>query len=337
MMASSPFDKASPSAAACAGLILMYHRISVTPTDPWALGVSPEHFEEHLEVLQRHYDPVTLAEIASATRSGRAITVTFDDGYVDNLSVAAPLLARYEVPATVFVTTGSIGSCREYWWDELERALLSPDELPDDFAVASSPGIEKRSLGAARFYTRAERQSDQVWIARKQGSPSSRLAFFREIHGRLMPAPDTERRAALEQIMGWAGQQDHACTDLRCMSREELRELTRHELIEIGAHTTTHPQLPSLSAPQQLSEIIESRTLLQTITGETVASFSYPYGLFTDESKQIVRAAGFSRACSTLPRGVIVGDDAWALPRIKVGDWDGATFEKALALRLAGA
>jgi peptidoglycan/xylan/chitin deacetylase (PgdA/CDA1 family) len=316
----------------------MYHRISVTPTDPWALGVSPEHFEEHLELVRRYYDPVPLAEIANATRSGRAITVTFDDGYVDNLRIAAPLLARYEVPATVFVTTGSIGSGREYWWDELERVLLSPDELPDDFAVALNPDIEKRSLGATRSYTRDERQSDKVWLARKQGSPSSRLAFFREIHGRLAPALDSERRAALDQIVRWAGDQGHARTDLRCMSREELRELARCERIEIGAHTITHPQLPSLSAPAQLSEIIESRTSLQTITGETVSSFSYPYGLFTNESKEIVRSVGFSCACSTLPRGVAVGGDAWALPRIKVGDWDGATFEKLLAWHLdAGA
>ena len=62
------------------------------------------------------------------------VVVTFDDGYADNFHNAKPLLERYEIPATVFVTTGYLQDQREFWWDELERILLQPGTLPRFFA-----------------------------------------------------------------------------------------------------------------------------------------------------------------------------------------------------------
>ena len=59
------------------------------------------------------------------------MAVTFDDGYLDNILNAKPILEKFEIPATVFVCAGMIGRDGELWWDQLERALLLTKKLPN--------------------------------------------------------------------------------------------------------------------------------------------------------------------------------------------------------------
>jgi peptidoglycan/xylan/chitin deacetylase (PgdA/CDA1 family) len=103
--------------------ILGYHRVHTGGPDPLQLSVSPAAFEEHLAVLVRTTRPMRLAAVrdalASAAVPGRAVVLTFDDGYADNLYVALPLLERFDVPATVLVTSAARGE--EFWWDRLAR------------------------------------------------------------------------------------------------------------------------------------------------------------------------------------------------------------------------
>src|SRR5262245_50672892 len=84
------------------GLILMYHRVADPDLDPWGLRVSPEHFAEQLEVVNRYFHPLSMQDLLRhlqrAKVPNRSIVVTFDDGYVDNLQHARPLLERYDVP-----------------------------------------------------------------------------------------------------------------------------------------------------------------------------------------------------------------------------------------------
>ena len=137
-----------------AAIILRYHRIAEAPHDPWPLCVSPRHFDQQLEVMSRHANVVPLAELTKALTEGRP----FGRAIVDNVRrrlrrqpphAAKPLLERHAAPATVFVTTGQIGSAREFWWDELERLLVAPSGLPertgaDDWAAASSVAVRRR-------------------------------------------------------------------------------------------------------------------------------------------------------------------------------------------------
>ena len=88
-------------------VVLMYHRVTELDVDPWNLSVTPANFERHLTVIRRHAAPVHLHDLAAARSRGdmpeRGVAITFDDGYANNLNRAAPLLAQYELPATVFV------------------------------------------------------------------------------------------------------------------------------------------------------------------------------------------------------------------------------------------
>ena len=98
-------------------VILGYHRVADVASDPSSLCVSKRRFADHLDCLRRHYNPMSLQGLVEAVSAGevprRGVVVTFDDGYADNLHSARPLLEQYDVPATVFVITGQIGSKRE--------------------------------------------------------------------------------------------------------------------------------------------------------------------------------------------------------------------------------
>ena len=94
-------------------MILVYHRVAEANVDPWALGVSPAHFAQQLQVLNTIANPVSLRDLLSAKSDRelppRPVCITFDDGYADNLYAAKPALEAYRVPATVYVTTGYLG------------------------------------------------------------------------------------------------------------------------------------------------------------------------------------------------------------------------------------
>jgi peptidoglycan/xylan/chitin deacetylase (PgdA/CDA1 family) len=91
--------------------VVVYHTISSPPTAlPSNIDVSPEKFESHLRWLARRRKRVeTLERLLSIPESERRIAITFDDGFQDNLTVALPLLEKYELPATIFVAAGFIG------------------------------------------------------------------------------------------------------------------------------------------------------------------------------------------------------------------------------------
>jgi peptidoglycan/xylan/chitin deacetylase (PgdA/CDA1 family) len=112
------------------GAILLYHRIADDPHDPFGILVSPATFRAHVELLAERYRPVSLAEIAAGVERGRvperAVAVTFDDGYADNLTEAKPILTAAGVPATVFVASGLVDGGQPLWWYELAQLLDGP-------------------------------------------------------------------------------------------------------------------------------------------------------------------------------------------------------------------
>src|SRR5690606_1573250 len=115
-------------------LVLMYHRIASPSIDPWQLSVSAENFEQHLQVLQKSNRVVSLSQLVHHRHNNlcrkNKIAITFDDGYLDNFTVAKPLLEKYGLPATFFITSCNLDGQKEFWWDELGRIILQTPELP---------------------------------------------------------------------------------------------------------------------------------------------------------------------------------------------------------------
>jgi peptidoglycan/xylan/chitin deacetylase (PgdA/CDA1 family) len=305
------------------GVVLLYHRIADEVSDPYGLCVTPAHFEQHLQCVREAGQPMSLSDLSRSLRSGavpdRAICLSFDDGYLDNLEHAAPLLRRYDVPATVFVTTGRGGRDREFWWDELERVFMQPGVLPERLDLDIDGDLRSWSLGTAARYTTDDQVRCRGWHLNDEHSPTARHTVFRDVYHRVRPLPVGPRTAVMDRLLAWAGLQS---ADVRrthaVMQPQQVAELARDGLVQIGAHTINHPDLPSQDRATQHDEIGSSKRQLEDWLGAEVTGFAYPYGLYNDESVDAVRDIGFDFACAGDHQLVRRRAHPLLLPRIDV-------------------
>lgn len=287
------------------GLILLYHRVAEPAADPYGICVSPANFEAHMAALRRVATPLSLDEMLAAARSGalppRAVAVTFDDGYVDNLTEAQPILEKYRIPATVFVVAGMLDQ-EAFWWDELVRAVCVPAALPGTLALTI----------AGRLHS---------WTV--DGAAAGRRRLLAALHSALRDLPAEQRRPLLGQLWGWAGEPAWPAAG-RPLTGGELVDLAGREGITIGAHTMSHRSLAGLPPGEQRLEIGESKSRLEQLVGRPVTSFSYPYGMPRDVSAvtvDLVQEAGFPYACTNTIGVVCDTYEPFRLPRYWISNW----------------
>ena len=230
-------------------LILMYHRVAAPPVDPWGLAVHPDRFAAHMEVLRKHRTPLAMSEVVRRLEDGtlpdNAVAVTFDDGYVDNVSDARPRLAAAGVPATIFLVAGALGQPREFWWDELARGILGRREALD-CEIAVDGDLCRLTFPAASG-SEDDLQANKSWRAWHQPS-TARQRTFLEFWRRLRDARAAARDEAMNRFREAANLPAADPADLP-MAPGDVAQLVRDGLFEIGGHTLTHPPLPVL-APQ---------------------------------------------------------------------------------------
>jgi len=290
----------------------MYHRVFEAFTDPWELCVSPGHFAEHLEVLSENYQVMRLSELVRYLKAAqlpkRGVVLTFDDGYADNFWNAKPLLEQYRIPATVFVTSGSLDRSTEFWWDDLERVLLQEGKLPKRLQLR----IQGRSYEWPTI------------------SFDERKLSYMAIHQLLQPLRDSERDPVISELFAWADVAPMGRSDYRSLTTDELIQLEQSEFVDIGAHTVSHSFLSVMTEVEQHDEIAGSRNKLEEIIGRHVDTFSYPYGNLSSNAVNIVEAAGFKGALTIDANPVEVGANPFQLGRFGIGDWDSEEFKHHL-------
>jgi len=291
-------------------LVLIYHRVASLPNDRQQLAVSPQNFRSQLIHLKDCMQIVRFEEAWTNVR-GPAVAVTFDDGYADNVQQALPLLAELEIPATFFVSSGTIGTRQEFWWDELERVILGEPYNPAPF-----------ELKDPRY--------GRTWVT---DSSVQREILFRDLHALIPEIKPGRREAWLEQLRTWAKLDDTGREINRPLTPEELKTLAASPWTTIGAHTVTHTPLSILSEEEQRIEIRSSRENLAQMTGADIKVFSYPFGARTHYNRtsvRICREAGFVKAAANFPGQAHRWTDPYQIPRQLVRNWDGETFAARL-------
>ncbi|WP_224982613.1 polysaccharide deacetylase family protein [Geomonas agri] len=292
-------------------LILLYHRVTRLEHDPQLLAVSPENFRAQMRYLKENFALARLDDDWERIPKP-AVVVTFDDGYADNALEALPILEELQVPATFFVATELLGSGREFWWDDVERLLLTERTYP--------PALELQINGAAKRWDTA--------------MPQQRARCYQELLPLLRRELPQQREDHLDKLRSWAGAGKEGRATHRSLSGEELRTLAASPQVTLGAHTVTHSSLSTLPASHQREEIAASRARLEELTGKKAEVFSYPFGTrrdYTGATVSVCRELGFARTCSAFPGQWRAGTDVQQLPRQVVRDWDLATFKKQLS------
>jgi peptidoglycan/xylan/chitin deacetylase (PgdA/CDA1 family) len=317
-------------------LVLGYHRIAAPLADPWSLSVTPAHFADHLQRVCARGRPQPFEDVVRLGSSGRlsgpTVVVTFDDGYADTLGAALPLLQSYGVPATVFLTSGYIGSDREFWWDALERILLMPGRLPSSLRVTIGEHVREWQFAESLEYSAESCGHHCDWGA-FDAPPTERHAAYREMWALIGPLREDARRAVLDELFVAANLENTARETHRLLREPEVLQLGRSDLVQFGSHSVTHSMLSSLNEAEQRQEIVVSKASLEALTGRPVTMFAYPYGQkehYTQETVGMVREAGFLCACSNFPGVLTPRTSLYEIPRLQVYDCDGEQFERLL-------
>lgn len=293
--------------------VLNYHRVAEVIDDPWALAVSPRHFDEQIAALR---SSCVVAPPADAVLEGRwarigrrpsRVVVTFDDGYVDNLLAALPVLERHDVPAILFVATWFVDR-PSFWWDDLAEVVLG-GEPAEVAAAAAAVGI--------------------LPLAEPSAIDSSGL--LDTIYERLVFRRTDEIAELVDDLADRAGR----CLDRplrRPMTSGELAEFEAHPLVTLGGHTVSHPRLASLAPDRARSEIAEGLDELSRRFGPAQRMFAYPYGNTNRVVSTIAADLGVRHAFTTAPRWLGPTDRDRLLPRLHPVDEDGQMFAAWLGL-----
>lgn len=293
-------------------LTLYYHRINVLEPDFNLLCVSPVKFRQQMLYLKHHYQIVRFEEDWSLLKKD-AVAITFDDGYRDNLENALPILEELEIPATVFISTGTMEQDRELWWDELENLLLEGKHFPPVFLLKDT-----------EFNCR--------W---KTETYDDRKNCYGGLHYLMKNYVDAEKRNDwLQQLWNWRESKPEARKENLTVSAEDCKRLAESKMISIGAHTISHPSLASLERENQETEIKTSIDILSQMLQREVTLFSYPFGVpekdFSEDTMDICRRMGIHKAASTENALWTPDVNPLKIPRKIVRDWGVEEFEQRI-------
>jgi peptidoglycan/xylan/chitin deacetylase (PgdA/CDA1 family) len=263
----------------------MYHGVLSHDGPRW-LGDAHKHlpldlFVAQLRALDSMRHVIALSEMIDGMRRGANLAgtaaITFDDGFRNNATRAAPALLDHRLPATFFLTTGYVGTDRCLWPEQMDLAVRSLVGRRESVQVAGHRiDLSSASLATVGFLA-AKR-------ALKRLSSSQAETIVQELEsmaaggpGLLPPGPD-------EKLMSW----------------DEARSLASAGF-EIGAHTVNHPILSRLPFEQAQDEILESKRRIEAEIGRCSPVFCYPNGKTEDCTPAIVELcrSHFQAALST--------------------------------------
>ena len=246
---------------------------------------------------------------AGSSLPERAVAVTFDDGYADNLEVAAPILLEHGIPTTLFVAAELIDAGGPLWWDELAALLLEPARLPATLTLSSGNG-NQWSIPSVAVDEPSAAVSPQPWEA----TPGTRLRAFYEVWLALRELDAPTREEALEEIAEWADAPRPSGRVL--LTWEQLREFAAIPGFGLGAHTLTHPALPNCSLEDARAEIAGGADRLRERVGVEVEHFAYPFGAWNQSIARLVAELGFRAAYTTDGKAISWTSSPHALPRV---------------------
>jgi len=286
-------------------VILRYHSIK-EDSKPYEdlIGEAIVHtvdvFKQQMEVLAQQYHPISMDDLylylkEEKSLPPRSVVVTFDDGYTDNLEIAAPILNHYGIPATIYVTVNSSGDHSLPWFVRLRyafwRTKVKTWKNPVDDSVLELEGKENRIIAFIKSC-----RSFAPFAGEELSQLVSEVERALEV--------DTSN-VANNFMLNW----------------QQMRQLIEMGHT-IGSHTLSHPNLAYIKEDNLLPELLNSRKFLEEKLKVSIYHLSYPnpalHPNWNEQAAQVAGQAGYRTAVTSDLGPVRRGDNPLALKRMWV-------------------
>jgi peptidoglycan/xylan/chitin deacetylase (PgdA/CDA1 family) len=266
------------------GRIIVYHGIDEEGNKEFnSRFISEKYFEQQIQYFKENYHIVSLADYYAGNFSADKLTIaiTFDDGYENNFTRALPILQKYEVPATFFVTAIRATDYEYLWQDYYDLARYC---------------LDRQVIIAAQVFKKTK---ENKFISQQTG----------EDLGVLLHNSDFKYKVLVMNMLGkqigfhpsYMGRDYYMQ-----MSIEQLQEAAQSPLITIGSHGYYHNDLTVLPSDKAIAEMRNSKQWLEEKIGKKITAFAFPYGNYTRQMIKDAEKAGYQQI---LAEGLLFEED----------------------------
>jgi peptidoglycan/xylan/chitin deacetylase (PgdA/CDA1 family) len=251
-------------------VVLMYHRII---NDQLINGLTPEEFEQQIAYISKHFNVMPIDELIKDVTHDRtkpySLALTFDDGHYDFYAYAWPILKKYNLPASIYVTTGFVDGTTWLWPDLLKYILINSKVTHLDTTDIGAPHIGLLSADKEHHHTNWHQLGDYCLTLKAQDRNLFLHALARQAHIDLSHSPQPP---------------------FHSVTWPQLNEMVKDGL-SVGSHTVTHPILSSLDEITLDYELRTSAEAILQKLGLSPIGLCYPNGRTEDINESVIKAA----------------------------------------------
>jgi len=273
----------------------LFHRVSDEADSMWP-PMTPSLFSAIVSFLDKKYQVVALedfldqpADYKNAKKN--LATISFDDGYKDNIEYAAPILKKNNCPASFYIVTDCIDRNIPTWTYLIDNAFQQTNktrlELPFEFVPAHFKTVP--------LVDNPQVKKIKPWM--KSLSNAERLRITESI---------------LEQC------NDVALPSGKMMNWDDINQMAGDGFI-IGSHSRTHPMLASLKDETEIKEELKiSAARIREKTGIVAKTISYPIGSFDERVTRLAKEQGYQYGLAVEQKFFKFPSDNMTIPRVEL-------------------
>jgi glycosyltransferase involved in cell wall biosynthesis/peptidoglycan/xylan/chitin deacetylase (PgdA/CDA1 family) len=288
--------------------ILMFHRVvqemDMIFSPNRSMMMSVENFDSILNYIKNKMNPVKLSDVIRYNSKKLdlppdSVALTFDDGYLDNYTNAYPLLQKYNIPATIFLTTSFISNPMNYfWWDDLEFYFTRIDKIHSDIKMNCNPVIQN-------IIKKIEKADGQ-----------GKVKYIKGLMNSLKRLGESERSSFMDRISDKISNMDKT---VLMLNWSQVKDMVSSQIVEYGSHTENHIYMDKSDPAVIETEIQQSQNIIEQEIQEPCILFAYPNGNKSEKEEHLLKKYGFKIAVTTKYGHNSVSDDFMNLKRIDAG------------------
>lgn len=294
-------------------VVLMYHRVHADDEfensySHEAIKISRNVFHKHMRYLKSNFNVIDLSQFLSTFEKksqfkSKSCLITFDDGWKDSFEQALPVLHEFQIPATIFLSTGFIGTSKRFWQERLNYMLKALH-----YRCKSDIKLKKKALNKFReselrnFILSDGRDLEEKisnFVAKQKKYKEEIVENLIDKMTRFLEIED-DKITQIDDFMSW----------------DEIRIMSNNR-IDFGSHGMSHGIL-TRNENTAHKEISESKTVIEQELHTNINSFSYPNGDYNDEIIRLVRNSGYNIAFGTESGFVSPQDNPYKIKRINI-------------------